>query len=967
MTIYSPEDSQIIRERSLRDVATAKPTGFVENFSAAWDEFRNNDRYGALREQKRAAWQKRIAKVKELTGEDIADPFTATPELFRAGRDRIDPDQLDADQRKWFDALPEVRDPIGMVYSLFENDNGLTEPQRLREHERRIEEIRRGLPDGMQKLIPTAEDIERELAGRAGELERRSADIGARATAGGTFGRIAGGGVAATIQPEVLVTLPLGAPVRAGLLARILTEAGVAALSEASLQPGVQAQREALGLDSGMAQAVENIGGAALGAGGLTAGIGLAGRAFMMVARGGADAFEKVTGRAPSADERALIDAVQRDMDLERATPYEDRTPVEFADDLQNRMTGEEIARRADETERELLAAANFPQEIPASRISVQNNENPKPSLAAQLDGVRFTTDDPATARLLEIGARLENGTATQADAQELAKLWPLFDGLASYEAGFRQIVPQNLQDFTRFTRRFWRDVREQAGDSDALHVAAPIIDPEAVSEYRLRLYMASDMTQGVTRRPITDFDGENGIVILRNDDLKNVDVDADLMQFKSGADSQGVTERLRGVKRWEVERAGVSMIYQFEDGRQIIADGHQRLALARRLAAEGQDIEMPAIVMREADGVTPQEARARAAFKNIAEGTGSSQDAAKVLRDLGATADDLNLPPRSALVRDAEGLMRLDDETFGMVVNDVISEQFGAIIGRLVDDPRLHPAIAKLLAKVRPANAIEAESIVRQAQAAGVTRETQTSLFGDKEVAESLFLERARVLDRSLKMIRRNVDTFRTLSERATDIEGEGNVLNAAANADRLDVENALRTFITAQAHRKGTIGDALTKAAREAKDTGQYAEPARSFVRAVTRAIEDGEVDGAALSRRGADPQSVDPVGARAAADKGEGHPQQIDDADLAKFDDPVSKATDEQALGIERELKDAMPEVQSDIMDLPVAVGERIDDAGNRVADTRTVQDVLDDLEADQEFVEQLKLCDGGGVVA
>ena len=99
-----------------------------------------------------------------------------------------------------------------MVYSLFENDNGLTEPQRLREHERRIEEIRRGLPDGMQKLIPTAEDIERELAVRAGELERRSIDIGARATAGGAFGRIAGGGVAATIQPEVLVTLPLGAP-----------------------------------------------------------------------------------------------------------------------------------------------------------------------------------------------------------------------------------------------------------------------------------------------------------------------------------------------------------------------------------------------------------------------------------------------------------------------------------------------------------------------------------------------------------------------------------------------------------------------------------------------------------------------------------------------------------------------------------------------------------------------------------
>lgn len=833
MSIFSQEDEQLTRERSTRNIALEKPTGFQENMSAAWKEFNNNDSYGSLRAQRREAWDERIKKVQELTGQKLDTPWNRFGEdnffgsmFFGPTRDlmfdpdhlRENPEEYDAVDRAVLPHMPETLS--GVLGRMFDGvDNDLTEPQRLRKHEEELDRLRESLPPDQRNLIPTRDEIEQQLKDRAKKLESDSADIGQRSTLGGMAGRLVGAGGASLTQPEVLITLPIGAPVRAGVLGRVLIEAGIGAGTEAVLQPGVQQQRDELGLKSGLGPALENIATAGLGAGGLTAaGIGV-GAALKLISKGGVSAFEKAVGRKATAEERSLVQQYQRDSDIEAQSPYEENTAAAYRVQQQNEQIGYEAA----------------------------------------LDG-------------------------------------------------------------------------RELGEADI--VSEPALMRKAIED------------DGVT------------IQTLRNADLKDIGVDAELMQFKAGGDDAGVTERLRGVTEWVPERAGVSLVYEFEDGSRIIADGHQRLGLAKRLAEQGQDIELPTLVLREADGVSPAEARARAAFKNIAEGTGSAQDAAKVLRDMGATPAEMGLPPRSALVRDAEGLTALDDETFGMVINDVLSEQFGAIVGRLVDDPRLQPEIARLLVKLKPANAAEADSIVRQAREAGVTRETQSSLFGDEEVVQSLYLEKARVLDRGMKMIRRNIDTFKTLNERGSDISSEGNILNEASNAQRLETERLLKTYLQAQAHRKGPIGDALTEAARKAKETGQYAGPSREFVAAVTRGINEGEIDGDAISGGRLDPQSqLEAAQGREQASDFE----QIDDRTIQMFDDPNGKAAEDQALGISREL--LQPE-QSEVLDFAVPFGERIDSDGNRVAETQSIRDAMAGLEEDQEFFEQLKLCDGGG---
>ena len=200
--------------------------------------------------------------------------------------------------------------------------------------------------------------------------------------------------------------------------------------------------------------------------------------------------------------------------------------------------------------------------------------------------------------------------------------------------------------------------------------------------------------------KPKNVFESDN----LNNEVFKfdpdNLQVDAKLFQFKAGGDAQGVTDALQGVKKWDPIKSGQIVVYEYADGRQFIADGHQRLGLAKRLKAEGQDVTLYGMKIREVDGFTPAYARVTAALKNIAEGTGTAVDAAKVLRVDPSKISEL--PPRSNLVKQARAVVNLTDELFGMVVNDVVPAKFAAVVGRLIpDDSALQEAAMRVLARI--------------------------------------------------------------------------------------------------------------------------------------------------------------------------------------------------------------------------------------------------------------------------
>ncbi len=376
--------------------------------------------------------------------------------------------------------------------------------------------------------------------------------------------------------------------------------------------------------------------------------------------------------------------------------------------------------------------------------------------------------------------------------------------------------------------------------------------------------------------------------------DPNDIGVDAKTFQFKEGGDEFGVTDRLQGVTQWDPIKGGMVTIYEYADGRLFIADGHQRLGLAKRISQQdpSQNVKMIGYRLREVDGITPEDAMVTAALKNISEGTGSAIDAAKVLR---SSPDRIGeLPPRSAFVRQATDLANLVGDAWGMVKNEVVAPNFAAIVGRLIPgDEGLQKAALDVLAKTEPANAFQAESIVRQVRETSLVSETQESLFGDEVLTTSLFMERAKVLDRAQKQLRKDKSSFQNLIKNATRLEDEGNLLARDANQRRAQEDGKAVALLQSQANRKGALSDALTAAARNAKETGNYNAATTSFIEDVRRAISAGEFDRAEVGDVGRSFDAPDEIASiRSSAEEGQ----------LDAFDDAFGQGSLDQASQLE-----------------------------------------------------------------
>ena len=345
--------------------------------------------------------------------------------------------------------------------------------------------------------------------------------------------------------------------------------------------------------------------------------------------------------------------------------------------------------------------------------------------------------------------------------------------------------------------------------------------------------------------------DLENLGGVLYAFDPRNIQVDARTFQFKGGGDEFGVTDRLQFITEWDPQLAGVVTVFEYADGRLFVADGHQRVALAKRLMAKDPNlkIQLYGYRLREVDGVTPEQAMISAAITNIAQGTGSIIDAAKIARmdpDRFQGMVGRTLPPTSQLVRQARDMMALSQEAFGSVINEVIPSNYGAVVGRILGDrPELQQAAISVLARAEPANVFQAEAIVRQVREADVDVATQQSLFGEEMIVESLYTERARVLDRAVKTLGQDRAAFASLVRNAENIESAGNVLDRSTNQMRADLDGQAIALVQTLANRKGPLSDALSDAARLARDTGSYGASTRQFVESIRRAIADGDFE--------------------------------------------------------------------------------------------------------------------------
>lgn len=318
------------------------------------------------------------------------------------------------------------------------------------------------------------------------------------------------------------------------------------------------------------------------------------------------------------------------------------------------------------------------------------------------------------------------------------------------------------------------------------------------------------------------------------------VQTDAAAYQYKGGGDASGVTDRLKNVQAWDATASGKVFIHEHANGQRFIADGHQRLGLARRLQAAGdQSAVLDAYVFKEKDGWSVADVRALAAKKNMQEGSGTAIDAARILRDRPDLLDN-SLPVSGPMMRKATALSRLSPDAWGMTLNGFVSESHAALVGEMVADPGLHSSMLKDLAKFDPKTDREARLVIGEALNAGRHAEVQNDMFGSFQMERTLMGERVKVLDGALKALNDDKKLFATLANNADIIESAGNQLDTAGNKGRAVNAEMIGELLQMMARSRGPVSDALTAAAKQMAEGMAASKAAKGFIGEVRGMLE-------------------------------------------------------------------------------------------------------------------------------
>jgi len=422
------------------------------------------------------------------------------------------------------------------------------------------------------------------------------------------------------------------------------------------------------------------------------------------------------------------------------------------------------------------------------------------------------------------------------------------------------QALLDMIDDFeaTNDSNPFRRNSALESLDADAAHEEALTAASAALQDGNAEfippaplLPLKEQPTAPKQKAPLPS--GRTVMDVIKDDDAyvvrlnaADLEVDAATFQYKSEGDEFGVTEVLRDEKEWIPSWSGTLTVYEYANGKRVVADGHQRIGFAKRVMAQdpSKNIEVNAIIFREADGVSPEEMRVIAALKNIVEGSGDAVDAAKVLR-VDPSALPV-LPAKSELVQQARGIRPLSNDSFGMVINGIVPAKYAQYVGDLIKDQNLQDAAMRVLAKSKPENKFQAEAMVRQVRDMPTAEVTQTSLFGDELMTESYFFERSKILNQAYTELRKDKSAFETLVRNSERLEAEGNVLVNDANERKAATDAQTIALLQTLANRKGPLSDALNDAARTARDTGNYKSARDGFLTAIRRSIDSGDFEG-------------------------------------------------------------------------------------------------------------------------
>lgn len=292
---------------------------------------------------------------------------------------------------------------------------------------------------------------------------------------------------------------------------------------------------------------------------------------------------------------------------------------------------------------------------------------------------------------------------------------------------------------------------------------------------------------------------------------------DPSRFQYKLGGQGEhGVTDALHGVKKWDPNLGGLLQVWKDpHDQKTYVVNGHHRLDLANKLGADK-------VATRFIGAKDAAEARGIGALTNIAEGRGTSVDAAHFFRDTGHTRQALEakgIPMKERVATEGIALANLHKPIFDRVLAGDLTPARGAIIGHGLDHAQQASVIKTLdkFGKSRAPTDATLRQVVEHARHAPVTKVKTHDLFGENEDDVSLAFHRGEASAHVMERLSREKRVFGTVAKdrNAADLERGGNQINAheSGKISREAAQN-LDTFHLLQ-HRSGPVSKLLNEAA--------------------------------------------------------------------------------------------------------------------------------------------------------
>jgi len=285
--------------------------------------------------------------------------------------------------------------------------------------------------------------------------------------------------------------------------------------------------------------------------------------------------------------------------------------------------------------------------------------------------------------------------------------------------------------------------------------------------------------------------------------------------QYKEGINAQGeqMGQSLGGVERWDPNAEGVLQVFSDpRDAKTKVVNGHNRLALAKRLG-------IPSLRVEEVNATTPASARAAGAISNISAGNGTPFDAAKFIKATGVT-DQAQLKSAGIATdrgwgRQGLALSKLAPDIFQEAVNNEPLFSWYVALGESgLDEPGMRGAYQVL--KQRPKmNLSTFREVLDQAkQQSNVVPSAQGGLFGD-EVLNPMLQRAELVADVRAGLAKdRRLFGFATRNADALSEAGATTIDTAAAGQRVADAQQALGLFDTLK-NQSGPVGELLSNGA--------------------------------------------------------------------------------------------------------------------------------------------------------